>query len=90
MPAKLEFFSKEVLALNKEVQEHPPLALLLTPYKADDFPGMLGEIAAYCGVGMHGVYSPEEIDRVCGHLVRRLQEKRTIQIVTAGKLSAKH
>lgn len=82
MPKKtrLEFFSPERIALNRETKNHPELAHLLASYPADDFEGRLGEIAAFCGVLVDGMYLPMELDNLCKILFFRLQQKRMTYI----------
>lgn len=75
---KLEFFSPERIALNGEVREHPELMILLGKYKADDFEGKIGEIAAYCNIALDGLYTPRELDKVCEMCLWKLREKRVI------------
>jgi len=74
----LKFFSPARIALIKEVKHHPELVGLLANYKSDDWPGMIGEIAAYCLVFMDGMYMPAELDRLCDILHFKLQAKRII------------
>jgi len=75
----LHYFSMARLALNMEVKHHTPLLLLLQQYNPNtQYPEILGEIAAYCNIAMDGLYTQEDLDRLCGILYRKLTEMRKI------------
>lgn len=61
-----------------EVKNHPALMELLGNYSADDFPGKIGEIAAYCNIAMDGMYIDSELDNLCVILYHKLQQMRKI------------
>ena len=81
--AYLEFFSEARLNLQKEIAQdgHEALWPLLAKYQASEFELRLAEIAAYCEVILDGVYSQQELDKLCEILTRKLYEKRTGVIV---------
>ena len=81
MPMQLEFFSEHRIALNQEVLQHPELQALLGTHPVDAFEERLGEVAAYCGIIVDGYYTQEDIDKLCGILVRKLRDKRSIIIL---------
>lgn len=64
----IEEFSQAKVTMMREVNRHPELvAFILEQYDfADegDWGGILGEIAAYCNIGMEGDYYPAELDRI--------------------------
>ncbi len=80
MAIKLEYFNPERIALSMEVKNHQPLMEQLALYEMDDFGGKIGEIAAYCNIAMDGVYSQEDLDRLCKILYRKLLDKRKVII----------
>ena len=75
-----DMFSEARLALIQECKEHPALMAELRQYKADDWGGAIGEIAAYCLVGMEGTYLPLELEHLYTQLLFKLRAKRTIII----------
>lgn len=80
MSMKLEYFNQARIALNVEVKNHPPLMEQLALYESDDFPGKIGEIAAYCNIAMDGVYSQDDLDRLCSILHGKLLSRRKVII----------
>lgn len=79
----IQMFNGNRIQLSKEVKEHPALMELLANHKQDDFEIMLAEIALYCDVMLHGDYTQEDLDRLCGVLVKKLMEKRLPLILTS-------
>ena len=77
-PVTLEFFASSRIALNLELRNHPPLMEKLAAYESSDFPGKIGEVAAYCEVMVEGTYMPSELDRLCEILFFKLQEKNAV------------
>jgi hypothetical protein len=82
MPAKLDFFSDALIALNREVSKHPDLVELLQKQELRDMEVRLAEVAAYCGVALDGDYYPADINNIADICTRRLMEKRTGIITT--------
>lgn len=74
----LDYFDPARIALNKEVKEHPALSALLSNYHPNDFHGMLGEIAAYCGIVIDGYYTDNELNQLCDILHTALSRSRKI------------
>lgn len=81
MPAKLEYFSPDKIALMLEIRKHPELIKLLAESEVKDWEEQLAGIAAYCGIVVDGAYTEAELDRLCAVLIHRLQEKRTLLIL---------
>lgn len=82
-PKKFEMFSDSKLAILRKIREHPPLQTLLLQYDAkEEWPEMLGEIAAYCGVGVNGVYSPPDLSKLEDLLYRKLSEATMVLATT--------
>lgn len=81
MVAYLEFFPESYIALNLEVSNHPELCELLSKHPPQETEIRIAEIAAYCEVVLDGYYTPEDLDRLCDILVRRLQNKNSILIL---------
>lgn len=65
-------FHENRVALNQEVKLHPALLERLANHPVDEFEVRLAEIAAYCDVLLNGEYYPEDLDRLCGILFKRL------------------
>jgi len=74
----LEYFHPARIALNEEVRHHARLLERLGSYKSDDFTGKLGEIAAYFNIELDGMYTPEDLNKLCGILTHKLRDKRRI------------
>ena len=79
--AILEYFPEERRALASEVKKHPELAPLLNEFEPTDFPNRLATIAAFCGVIVDGVYTNEELNKLCSILTHLLIKKRSIIVV---------
>lgn len=66
-------WSPEKIALMKQVHKHPLLMGYIKDMHPDkDWGEMLGEIAAYCLVGMDGDYYPFELNKLYSELVLKL------------------
>ena len=74
----LEYFHQARNALQQEVKYHTKLVDRLGVYHIDDFTGKLGEVAAYCNIALDGMYTQEDLDKLCDILVVSLRKKRTI------------
>jgi hypothetical protein len=74
-PKKFEMFSEARIAIMKKTKEHPPLNTLLLQYDpANDWPAMIGEIAAYCGVVLDGYYSQADLAGLEDMIYQKLSE----------------
>ena len=78
--AYIEYFSEHLIALQEEIFNHPELCRLLANHPPQEKEARIAEIAAYCGIILNGMYMPEDIDKLCEILHRKLVEKR-IQII---------
>lgn len=79
MPMEIEMFPDEVIALNRELANglHPQLAAIMHELPPQvSFQERIGHIAAYCDLILDGEYMPDEIAKICGELVKRLEKKR--------------
>lgn len=76
----LEYFPEAQIQLQEEIFQHPELCRLLQNHPPQEKEMRLAEIATYCGVLLDGMYMPEDIDKLCEILHRKLVEKR-IQII---------
>lgn len=90
MAIKFEMFSDARIALQREVKEHPLLIELLKIYEQDDWPGQLGEIAAYVLVMMDGMYMPHELEKLYDILFWKLRGKRGGIVVIPDGLQTLH
>lgn len=77
----LEYFPAEIIALNREVGNHPDLMKILSEQPNKDVYIRLAEIATYCNILMIGDYSRERILQVCEECTKVLYQKRTSIIV---------
>lgn len=77
-----EMFPPEVLALQEEILEHPPLIQLLQQLETTEWTMRLACIAAYCEIILDGTYSETDIRILCDTLTQRLKEKRVLIIRT--------
>ena len=74
-PKKFEMFSEHKLAIMRKLHEHPPLVALLKQYDVrEEWPEMLGEIAAYNNIIVDGVYTAEELEGLEKLLAQKLWE----------------
>ena len=77
---KLEMFSEERIALNRETHNHPQLVALLSQYRSDQWGEIIGEVAAYCNISCDGVYMPSELDKLANICYWKLKEMRVITL----------
>lgn len=74
-----------LIALQKEIPLHPLLVEQLKEYPNAGFGYLLGTVAAYVGIVCDGAYHAEDVYKLCDVCVRKLQEKRTIELSGPGK-----
>jgi len=74
--SKFEMFSQHRIDLAQEVKNHPPLMEFFNNHSQDEFEVLLAEISSYCGIGLNGDYSPEDLDNLCKILCERLVQLR--------------
>lgn len=73
-----ELFPLEYRLLQEELMTgyHPRLEVILSAHAAEDIDMKLAQIAAYCGVGLDGVFTLEERIKLCAMFLAILKEKR--------------
>ncbi|MEY8217473.1 MAG: hypothetical protein RPT13_03930 [SAR324 cluster bacterium] len=80
----IEMFSPSRIAVMREANKHPFLVANLQALKEEnpsaDWPDQVGVIAAYCTVVLDGIYTPAELDTLCGQLIFKLIDKRRMTI----------
>jgi hypothetical protein len=77
----LQFFSEDMIALNREILEHPELQENLSYHPNDTWDVRLGRIAEYVGIVLDEVVSTdEEVDAICEACTRLLRKRREIII----------
>jgi len=83
MPKILQHFSEARIALMREASKHEDLVELLSQYSLDEdsWPDRVGEIAAYVGVIMDGMYFEKELENLYPILFNKLRKKSTIIVV---------
>ncbi len=74
--AHIQLFPESLIRLNKEIQHHPKLQLLLANHPANEFEIRLAETATYCGVVLEGTYSGLDQEKLAEILERRLYNMR--------------
>lgn len=74
----LEFFSPAKIALIREVKNHPDLVELLATEQPEEFEDQVAMIAGYLKILVDGMYTMEELDRLCDICWRQLVAKRKI------------
>jgi len=72
------YFDERRIALNSELQYHPDICALLANHPITEFEIMLSEIAAVFGIIVDGDYLPEDLNRLCEILTKKLYERRTM------------
>jgi hypothetical protein len=75
MALRFEYFSDAAIALAQEVSNHPELMKRLANHPAAEFEVKLAEIAAYCDVVLDGLYTQEDLSKLCDILWRKLKAK---------------
>lgn len=75
MSIRLEFFPESLIALQRELPNHPVLCERLSRHSPTEFEIRLAEIALYCNVILDGSYSPDDVDGICHVLWKKLKEK---------------
>lgn len=72
-----EYFSPVYIALNEEIQKHQHLIINLLQLPKDSPVEMkMAEIAAFCGIILDGVYTPEQVEELCEECLKRLKQAR--------------
>jgi hypothetical protein len=80
MTLKIEMFPEELIALNEEIAHHPILLARLQEQTDPDIYIRINEIAAYCGILLDGMYTRDEVIKLCTLLREKLFKSRTIVI----------
>lgn len=75
-PKKFEMWSEARIAIMRKIsKEHPPLAALILQYDpVDQYPEILGEIAAYNNIILDGYYSRDDLAGLEDMLYQKLSE----------------
>lgn len=72
----INIWPDELIRLQREIPQHPKLGARLQNHGATEWEVRIAEICNYCGVLVDGDYTPEDIQRLCGILERKLIERR--------------
>ena len=78
---KFEMFSEGRIHLQREVNKHPRLVILINQAAREgneEWSDQLAEIAAFCGIGLEGNYFPAELEPLYDKLYFELVAARTI------------
>lgn len=79
MDSRFVYFSDTLIALNREIANHPLLMskLDMLPQPAD-FELRMAAVAAYAGIVVDGYFSAEGIDKLAEACIEKLRKARTI------------
>lgn len=72
----LNIFPQPFIDLQRELPHHPILQSMLAQLPAAEWELRLAQIAQYCSIVLDGSYLPEDIEKICSILVKRLVELR--------------
>jgi hypothetical protein len=75
------YFPQQILDLQKEIQQHPPLVEIISLNQQYNFEVLLGHVAAYVDMVLDGVYTPPEMLRLSEILIGKLQDKRAGHVI---------
>ncbi len=76
---KIEYFTEARVDLMREVNHHPQLCEYIAQYnQVTDWSEIIGEIAAYLGTLMDGMYIQSDLEIIYKDMIRRLKNKRSI------------
>ena len=76
-----DYFPEELIALHREIQNHPPLLKLLAEQEDKDVYIQILEIAAYCKILVAGEYTRDDMLNLCEMLTKKLMSMRTIIVI---------
>lgn len=78
----------ELIALNREIPNHPKLMERLANHPMPEWEIKLAETALYCEVIVDGDYLPEQIISLCEillvKLIERREDNRGLLVITSG------
>jgi len=74
---RYDYFTESEIALSREIGNHPILMERLSKHPPQEKEIRLAEVASYCDIVLDGTYSPDDLDRLCWVLWRKLKEKNT-------------
>jgi hypothetical protein len=74
-------YPPSILALSKELANHPELWPLLDTQGATDWAGRVGAIAAHCGLVLDGAYVSSDIEYIARKCTEKLIQSRTSNII---------
>lgn len=73
-----ELFPEVFIELQAEIQQHEQLLInLLQLPKDSPMEVKLGEVAAYCQIVLDGMYTQEDVEKLCEILLKKLKQRRT-------------
>jgi hypothetical protein len=79
-----DYFPEELIALRREIQEHPPLLKILAKQEDKDVYIQILEIAAYCKILVAGEYTRDDMLNLCEMLTKKLMSMRTLVVIPPG------
>jgi hypothetical protein len=86
MRIKFEFFSEALIALRKEISEHPMLCSIIQNSQIDmnNLGELIGVVAAFFGDEMDGMYTQKELERLTDKYYWKLKAMRSPLILPPG------
>lgn len=81
--AKLSILPDSFIQLRHELGNHPDILEALAP--APDSATWLEMLCTQLGVVVDGYYSESDYDNLCKLLIRKLQDRRVIHVITGRK-----
>ncbi len=76
------YFPEELITLQQEALQHPPLVLLFQSIGPCDLGESLAHIAHYLGIPVDDVMDEADVKRFADYLTRKLYEERTSIVLT--------
>lgn len=90
---KLELHPPSLIALQQEIDQHPPLVEILSGKQVespDDFAEWVAAVGTYAGLLLDGLYDAKDMAGICNKLTELLYKKRTSLIIPEGVAQVKH
>ena len=69
-----EYFPEEFIQLQLEISHHPLLIQRLQKHSQLELETIIAEVCHYCGLGINGTYTPDEVTAIADGLVWELKQ----------------
>lgn len=74
------YFPQELIDLNEETAHHPDLKIRLDAQENKDIYITINEIAAFLGIVLDGMYTQEDVLKLCADMIQKLRSRRSLII----------